>query len=99
MKKILEALESLCRAVPMKKADDRIPADEMLLAEAIAAASAKGLGWCAGRPFKSDPEAVGGPSMSDDIISLVDSGDIKACCAMGALALAGRITFSQAFYD
>jgi hypothetical protein len=33
------------------KSNDQIPADEMLLAEAIAAARANNLSWCEGRPF------------------------------------------------
>ena len=81
------------------KANDNIPADEMLLAEAIAAAKARGLGWCSGRPFKSERDKYGGPDVGEDIIKLVDTGEIKSCCAMGALALAGRITIRQSFYD
>lgn len=56
----------------MSKANDNIPADEMLLAEALAAAKARGLGWCQGKPFVYD-----------------DDYEIVACCAKGALSLAG----------
>jgi hypothetical protein len=55
------------------KANDSIPRDEMLLAEALAAARARGLGHVTGQrfwPFSCAP---------------------KACCAEGALELAGVI--------
>ena len=60
----------------------KIPADEMLLAEAIAAARARGLSWCAGRAF------LGG---SD---SRSPRGAV-ACCAVGALVLAKRTRLAR----
>lgn len=66
------------------KSNDNIPIDEMLLAEALAAAQAAGLEWCAGYPFKS---ARGNPCKPQRA---------KQCCALGALYLAGKTPLSTA---
>ncbi len=66
------------------KANDKdVPADEMLLAEAIAAAKAKGLRWTKGVPFRG----ADGERTSPD----------KACevCALGALHAAGSIDLTR----
>ncbi len=39
------------KRVPNEPSNDDIPADEMLLAEAIAEAKGRGLKWCKGTPF------------------------------------------------
>lgn len=63
-----------------KKANDKgVPEDEMLLAEALAAARARGLGWCKERPF----EGAGGGGIYPPEYAV-------RCCALGALHLAGR---------
>jgi hypothetical protein len=62
------------------KANDSIPYDEMLLAEAIAAAKSRGLGWASHRAFV---DASGAP---------VTRSKATACCALGGLALAGRLS-------
>jgi hypothetical protein len=58
------------------KANDSIPEDEMLLAEAIAAARSRNLNWCSGVAFEP---AVDGA---------YDDEKTTSCCAIGALALA-----------
>lgn len=60
-----------------RKANDSIPADEMLLAEAIAAASALKLRHCIGTAF-----------LPSDINGRFDVATTGACCAIGAIALA-----------
>jgi hypothetical protein len=60
------------------KSNDNIPADEMLLAEAIAAAKARGMGWCAGTPFMRDGSGA-------------YPHNANACCALGALHFAGHV--------
>ncbi len=74
----------------MKKANTNIPADEMLLAEAIAAAHANKLRWTSGSPFT---EAYG-------LACSVYPGkrDTKACCAIGAIAVAKGIRKGQDAY-
>lgn len=58
------------------KSNDNIPADEMLLAEAIAAARARGLKHAVGQRF---------------IPSSMHPETAEACCVLGALQLAGCI--------
>ncbi len=58
------------------KANDDIPADEMLLAIAIAAARSRGL------------TATRGAAFRDSAGRLAWEGDAVACCASGALVLA-----------
>jgi hypothetical protein len=58
------------------KANDNIPRDEMLLAEAIAAAKARGMKWCRGSAFE---DADGNQTTRSKA---------ARCCALGALALA-----------
>lgn len=65
------------------KANDNIPQDEMLLAEAIAAAKARNLVHARLAPFRRNLWAVR-PEEAD------------SCCALGALYLAGRISLLQA---
>jgi hypothetical protein len=57
-------------------ANDDIPEDEALLAEAIAAAKARNLGHSTWRAFVPDQE------------------NAVACCAVGALVLAGKTTLA-----
>ncbi len=57
----------------------KIPADEMLLAEAIAAAKARGLKWTEGSWFR------------DDYGIETTRQDAAFCCALGALGVAGRV--------
>jgi hypothetical protein len=61
-----------------------IPADEMLLAEAIAAAKARGLKWCRGSAFEN---AIGHQATRSTATN---------CCALGALALVGAVSDRQA---
>lgn len=58
----------------------KVPDDEMLLAEMIAAAMARGMGWVAGAPFV---DRIGSPTGLRDAVR---------CCALGAAVLAGRAT-------
>lgn len=68
------------------KSNDEIPADEMLLAEAIAAAKARDLGWCKETPFA---DANGYGCLSDKAVT---------CCALGALHFAGRADMNSRLY-
>ena len=63
----------------MRKSNDDIPADEMLLAEALAAAKARKMKWCEGQPF------------ADKSGALCEPESAIACCALGAIHFAGRI--------
>lgn len=65
------------------KANDNIPEDEMLLAEAIAAAKAHGKKWCADLPFVSE---------SGERTTAAGS---YAVCALGAIHLAGVIDLTS----
>ena len=65
------------------KANDSIPRDEMLLAEAIAAAKARGLKWTSGAPFLDEHRNVVSPARA------------TVCCAVGGLVLAGRATIKS----
>jgi hypothetical protein len=58
------------------KSNDQIPADEMLLAEAIAAAKANRLGWIGGSRFYPETQ---------------NPHTAVRCCVEGALVIAGRI--------
>ena len=58
----------------MKKSNDKIPADEMLLARAIAEAKARGLKGCRISPFRFD--------------GYTPDAKLVACCAIGGVALA-----------
>ena len=60
------------------KANDSIPRDEMLLAEAIAAAKGRGLGLLTGGLF----------AMGDNVHN-DENKRMDRCCAYGALVLAG----------
>lgn len=60
------------------KANDAIPEDEMMLAEALAAARSRGMGWSHRALFR-DISGI----RTDDIDSAA------SCCALGALCLAG----------
>ena len=62
------------------KSNDKIPHDEMLLAEAIAAARARNLGWTGGVCFRDSHH--NGTGQLDP--------DVSYCCAKGALFLADR---------
>lgn len=70
----------------MSKANDNIPADEMLLAEAIAAAMSRGLKWTEGAAFR---DAQGYRTTPDHAVE---------CCALGAIHFAGRISAGAAMY-
>ena len=61
------------------RSNDKIPEDEMLLAEACAAAKAKGLAWCLDVPFR---DARGMRTTPDKA---------RQCCALGALHFAGVV--------
>lgn len=63
------------------KSNDNIPQDEMLLAEALAAAKARGLKWCRDVLFLDK----GGYSLPGNQSKFADS-----CCAYGALIVADR---------
>lgn len=60
----------------MSKSNDNIPADEVLLAEAIAAARARGLTGTTGALYRN---AIGR--------QLVNPRSAVACCALGAIRL------------
>lgn len=62
------------------KSNDEIPEDEMLLAEACAAAKAAGLRWMFGTPFIHESGAW----------TRSPSGAV-GCCALGALHIAGSV--------
>ena len=64
------------------KANDSIPRDEMLLAEALAAAKALKLKHCIGQPILYTYE-----------------GNMVACCAQGALQLAGINHLAEGLCD
>ncbi len=66
------------------KSSDSIPSDEMLLAEACAAAKARGLDWIEGALFLDENGWGTGPQ------------DAVSCCALGALVVAERITMAAA---
>lgn len=59
------------------KSNDNIPEDEMLLAEMIAEAKARGFGWCSGGNYRSKYNDYDHTIME----TTVD------CCAVGALKL------------
>lgn len=61
----------------MAKKTKRVPKDEMLLAETIASAKALGLKGCVASPFKE----------GNGNISHTYFKSVKACCAIGGLAL------------
>ena len=65
------------------RSNDAIPKDEMLLAIGTAAASANHMGHCTGYPFAVVT------SLGNKIE--VEPDEAEACCALGALALAGRL--------
>jgi hypothetical protein len=68
--------------VEVKKANDKdVPEDEILLAEALAAAHEHGLRWCKGSPFERD-----------DGSSTPRPSEAAKCCALGALFFAGRLS-------
>jgi hypothetical protein len=60
------------RKIRVPKANDNIPADEMVLAEALAEAHARGLKWTSGTPFDTGTKIPENP---------------RECCAIGAIAL------------
>lgn len=64
------------------KSNDKIPRDEMLLAEALAAATARGLKWNRDVLFLDK----GGYSLAAH-----QSDKAASCCAYGALIVAGRV--------
>lgn len=67
-----------------KKANDKdVPADELLLAEAIAAAKARGLKWARAFPFLSLDGSRATPQSAEKV------------CALGALHLAGVIDMTN----
>lgn len=68
----------------MKANDKGVPEDEMLLAEAIAAAKSRGLGWCSGASFQTRS----GKSVHST--EQAAGSDVVAVCAVGALHFAGR---------
>lgn len=72
----------------MTKSNDDIPADELLLAEAIAAAKARGLGFTTGGPFKD----------ANDWCTPWPDSALK-CCALGALEVAGAIKDATLYGD
>lgn len=78
----------------MKANDKDVPEDEMLLAEALAAAKARGMKWTSAVPFR---DSEGRQFYVDELQSAFASA--TQCCALGALALAGRITPRQAFFQ
>lgn len=65
------------------KSNDNIPQDEMLLAEALAAAKGSDKKWCSGVPFANEY----GERTSAECA--------HAVCALGALHLAGRLDASK----
>jgi hypothetical protein len=65
------------------RSNDEIPEDEMLLAEAYAAARENHMGHCTGYPFAVVT------TLGNKIE--VEPDKAEACCALGALALAGRL--------
>jgi len=65
------------------KANEKIPEDEMLLAEAIATARSRRLGWCFDYMFE---DADGVPVGSCQFVE----SKIAKCCAYGALVLSNR---------
>lgn len=72
------------------KSNDQIPEDEMLLAEALAAAKARGLGWHKGADYLN----------SDGTASLGRNHAPVACCARGALRIARpRTNFYLGAYE
>ena len=70
------------------KSNDNIPEDEMLLAEALSAARARNMKWNQGAPFAVRGEQV----RADDVAKFGIPSDADACCAVGALYLAGTLT-------
>ena len=70
----------------MNESNDDIPADEMLLAEAIAAAKRKHLGWCKETPF------------ADENGESTDSAGAVKVCALGALHFARRVSMRDRIY-
>lgn len=71
----------------MSKSNDKIPRDEMLLAEAIAAAKARGLKFTAYQPFRN----------GDDLAC--EPRDAVSVCALGALYFAGRLSARETHHD
>lgn len=64
------------------KSNDNIPADELLLAEALAAARAAGARWTSGRLFSGIDGDAG--------CARTPPAHVEACCALGALLMAGH---------
>jgi hypothetical protein len=73
----------------MKANDKDVPADEMLLAEALAAANALGLRFCTGSRFRPYGAVLGDPGRPSP----------TACCVMGALEIAGKPLMPIEFED
>ena len=71
------------------KSNDKIPHDEMLLAEAIAAAKARNMAWTSGYIF-----------LDENKNDLYRSGEGAAfCCAIGGLLLAGVDPTESGLYE
>src|ERR1044071_7703505 len=64
-----------------KKSNDKIPADEMLLAEAIAAAESAGLTGCAGAPFLHDVEGRLIKCCAVGALALIATRDVRHAAA------------------
>lgn len=69
------------------KSNDKIPEDEMLLAEALAAAKARGLGWTRYTRFRDLLGNWCGPE------------EAASCCVLGALELAGYLDRGGITYE
>jgi hypothetical protein len=69
------------------KSNDSIPADEMLLAEAHAAAKARNLGWTRYTRFR------------DSAGNWCNPAEAASCCVLGALEFAGRLSRGGITYE
>ena len=78
------------------KANDNIPEDEMLLAEAIAAAKARGLGWIRHAMYH-DRDGCDFPVGRSARGWQMPRRAVTACCALGALVIAGRRRLDASF--
>jgi hypothetical protein len=69
------------------KSNDQIPEDEMLLAEAIAAARGNDLGWTRAKPFARNSGRRASPDTAERV------------CALGALHFANVISIKHPLLD